>query len=78
MTDMGTFGGIATEPIEIDAAGRVVRVWTASNGVNHAFLWQNGRATDLGGAATYCYIAERSARRAGDACAGVLEEDHIA
>ncbi len=53
VTDLGTLGGPTSEAFCINNHGQIVGVAdlspTALPTVSHAFLWQNGRMTDLGG-----------------------------
>jgi probable HAF family extracellular repeat protein len=46
--DMGTIGGLVLVPVALNDKGQAVGTYTTTAGVNHAFLWQDGVATDLG------------------------------
>jgi len=46
--DMGTIGGLALVPVAINDKGQVTGTYTTTAGMNRAFLWQDGVATDLG------------------------------
>jgi probable HAF family extracellular repeat protein len=46
--DMGTIGGLALVPIAINNKEQATGTYTTTAGINRAFLWQDGVATDLG------------------------------
>jgi probable HAF family extracellular repeat protein len=46
--DMGTIGGLSIAPISINNRGQATGTYTTTAGINRAFLWQDGVATDLG------------------------------
>jgi len=46
--DLGTLGGSYSRAIAINDSGLIVGVSSLSNGVQHAFLYQNGTMKDLG------------------------------
>src|SRR5207302_3507687 len=46
--DLGSLGGGESQAVAIDDRGRVVGYSTTATGAQHAFLWQNGKMTDLG------------------------------
>jgi probable HAF family extracellular repeat protein len=48
MTDLGTLGGRWAFPTAISNRGQVVGYSAAADGVQHAFLWQNGTMIRLG------------------------------
>jgi probable HAF family extracellular repeat protein len=48
VSDMGTLGGLALAPSDINNHGQVVGTAFDNNNNNRAFLWQNGVAIDLG------------------------------
>jgi probable HAF family extracellular repeat protein len=60
MTDLGTLGGVDSRPVGINDRGQIAGSSTLRVGdsTRHAFLWQNGKMTDLGapgGRSTTCY-----------------------
>jgi probable HAF family extracellular repeat protein len=46
--DMGTIGGLALVPIAINNKEQATGTYTTTDGINRAFLWQDGVAADLG------------------------------
>lgn len=48
LTDLGTLGGAEAVPTDINERGQIVGTSTTADGSRHAFLWQDGRMTDLG------------------------------
>ena len=48
VTDLGSLGGDATDPVSINDNGVIVGYSTTAIGETHAFLWQNGTMNDLG------------------------------
>lgn len=56
-TDLGTFGGPTTYGLAINNAGQVAGYGndTTEAGVTHAFLWNEGALTDLGGSWARAY-----------------------
>ena len=48
LIDMGTIGGLGLAPISINNKGQATGTYTTTAGINRAFLWQDGVATDLG------------------------------
>ncbi len=58
MTDLGTLGGTRSGAVAINERGQVIgwadttakskSGWTTGMPIRHAFLWQNGKMTDLG------------------------------
>ena len=49
ITDLGSLGGTASVPVEVNNHGEVVGYsYTANNAAGHAFLYSHGRMTDLG------------------------------
>jgi probable HAF family extracellular repeat protein len=48
MTDLGTLGGSASFATDINARGQIVGFSNTASGVEHAFLWEKGKMTDLG------------------------------
>jgi probable HAF family extracellular repeat protein len=49
VTELGSLGGGFTVPSDINDRGQVVGSSGAADGLAHAFLWEDGRMTDLGG-----------------------------
>ncbi|MFG1603885.1 hypothetical protein [Actinoplanes sp. NPDC049265] len=47
-TDLGTLGGLESVPADINERGWIVGTSQTAAGVSHAFLWRDGRMTDLG------------------------------
>jgi probable HAF family extracellular repeat protein len=45
---MGTIGGLAIVPIAINNGRQATGSYTTAAGINRAFVWQDGVATDLG------------------------------
>ena len=46
--DLGTLGGAISQALGVNNRDQVVGAsWINSSGTNHAFIWQNGRMTDL-------------------------------
>jgi probable HAF family extracellular repeat protein len=48
ITDLGTLGGTTTMAFFVNTQGAASGAASLSGGNQHAFLWQNGRLTDLG------------------------------
>jgi probable HAF family extracellular repeat protein len=48
MRDLGTLGGSKSDAIAINERGQIVGVSEVKYPRSHAFLWQNGKMTDLG------------------------------
>lgn len=48
ITDLGTLGGLGSEGRALNNQGQVVGDAPVEDGNSHAFLWQNGKMTDLG------------------------------
>ena len=48
VTDLGTLGGATARPGDINNSGQIVGSSKASDGSDRAFLYENGRMTDLG------------------------------
>ena len=48
MTDLGTLGGLSSDPYDINDNGQVVGFAELTDGQQHAFLYSNGIMTDLG------------------------------
>ncbi len=48
VVDLGTLGGTASFAADVNGRGQIVGSSTTADGVNHAFLWQDGVMTDLG------------------------------
>jgi probable HAF family extracellular repeat protein len=48
VTDLGTLGGTPSAAYAINADGQIAGISYTSDGVRHAFLWQNGVMSDLG------------------------------
>ncbi len=46
--DLGTLGGDSSQANAINERGQVVGMSVTAKGTQHAFLWENGRMTDLG------------------------------
>jgi len=58
ITDLGSLGGGVTNATAINASGQVTGASTLHKvGVNHAFLWTNGKMTDLGGLGEFMGVA---------------------
>lgn len=53
ITDLGTLGGSGSEGKALNNQGQVVGDALTADGSIHAFLWQNGKMTDLGTAPGY-------------------------
>ena len=49
MTDLGTLGGLSSEPVAINEAGQVIGYsYLAGDDTQHGFFWDGGVMTDLG------------------------------
>ena len=53
VVDLGTLGGAACYPQAINDAGQIVGYSDDASWVTHAFLWEDGEMTDLGGLPGY-------------------------
>jgi probable HAF family extracellular repeat protein len=45
--DASALGGSRARPFDVNSLGQVVGSYTASNGISHAFFWENGVMTDI-------------------------------
>src|SRR5580765_2460647 len=48
VVDLSTLGGTSSFAADVNGRGQVVGASSTADGVNHAFLWQEGVMTDLG------------------------------
>lgn len=48
LIDLGTLGGPVSEALSVNDRGQVSGMATIPSGEQHAFLWENGKMTDLG------------------------------
>ena len=48
ITDLGTLGGKSSEAVAINDQGQVIGFSATAKGRNHAFLWREGKLSDLG------------------------------
>lgn len=55
VTDLGTLGGSSSQAYGINDTGQVVGKADTSNGLSHAFLWDQGTMNDLGTVDGYSY-----------------------
>jgi len=77
MTDLGTLGGHSGSAYGINDAGQVVGSSLATDGFMHAFLWQDGTMTDLGGLPGYQFSVAWDINAAGQVVGSSYGADGI-
>lgn len=67
VTDLGTLGGSSSQAYGINDTGQVVGNADTSNGLSHAFLWDQGTMNDLGTVDGYSYSSAYKINNVGQA-----------
>src|SRR5215469_401140 len=77
ITDLGSLGGGVTDATAINAAGQVTGDSTLNVGGSRAFLWRNGKMTDLGTLPGGDFSKGREINRSGEVAGSATDSGEI-